>query len=137
MFLMLLLSIGCKKDNNSTPTSTDDTTPLPSSMKGYELYSWEENGMWHFTLITGTNRLKIESEIIAPGDNISSDGWVKINTVGINAIKETLGRLSKNENVFWENYASPLFVFPPQQTIDDLKAYCASIGVTLATGGSK
>ena len=29
---------------------------LPHSMKGYELYLWQDNGQWHFTLITGTNR---------------------------------------------------------------------------------
>ena len=137
MSLVLLPTIGCKKNDNSTPLSTDDTTPLPSSMKGYELYSWDDNGVWHFTLITGTNRLKNESEIITPGNNTGIDGWVKITTVGVDAVKATLQRLPKGENVYWETYAGPIFVFPPQQMVDDLKAYCTSIGVTLETAGSK
>jgi len=42
--------------------STTSKEPLPSSMKGYELYSWQEEGQWHFTLVTGTNRNKTLSE---------------------------------------------------------------------------
>jgi len=52
--------------------------PLPRSMKGYELYSWQEQGQWHFTLITGTNRNKQLEEIISDGNTVSEDGWVKI-----------------------------------------------------------
>jgi hypothetical protein len=47
---------------------------LPRSFKGYELYSWEEEGQWHFTLITGTNRIKTIEEITSKGDFISETG---------------------------------------------------------------
>jgi hypothetical protein len=41
---------------NKLPITSIET--LPRSFKGYELYSWEEEGQWHFTLITGTDRTK-------------------------------------------------------------------------------
>ena len=49
---------------------------LPHSLKGYELYSWEEEGQWYFTLITGTNRTKTLEEITSKEDFISESGWV-------------------------------------------------------------
>jgi len=51
---------------------------LPHSMKGYELYSWLEDGQWHFTLITGTNRNKTVEEIGSREDVISETGWVRV-----------------------------------------------------------
>jgi hypothetical protein len=74
---------------------------LPHSMKGYELYSWLEEGQWHFTLITGTNRIKTIEEITSKGDFISETGWVKIQVVGADAIKDVLSRLPEGESVFW------------------------------------
>ncbi|HEY79044.1 MAG TPA: hypothetical protein G4O09_08030 [Dehalococcoidia bacterium] len=55
---------------------------LTHSMKGYELYSWEEDNQWHFTLITGTNRTKMMEEIISREDLISETGWTPRDTVG-------------------------------------------------------
>jgi hypothetical protein len=74
---------------------------LPHSFKGYELYSWEEEGQWHFTLITGTDRTKTMEEITSKEDFISETGWVKIHVVGADAIKDVLSRLPEGESVFW------------------------------------
>ena len=73
---------------------------LPHSMKGYELYSWEEDNQWHFTLITGTNRTKTMEEITSREDFISETGWVKIRVVGADAIKDILSRLPQGESVY-------------------------------------
>jgi hypothetical protein len=35
----------------------------PAPMKGYELFSWKENGHWHYSLLPGTNREKTYEEI--------------------------------------------------------------------------
>jgi len=80
---------------------TSEIEKLPHSFKGYELYSWEEEGQWHFTLITGTNRIKTIEEITSKGDFISETGWVKIQVVGADAIKDVLSRLPEGESVFW------------------------------------
>jgi hypothetical protein len=74
---------------------------LPRSFKGYELYSWEEEGQWHFTLITGTDRTKTIEEITSNEDFISETGWVKIQVVSADAIKDVLNRLPEGESVFW------------------------------------
>ena len=74
---------------------------LPRSFKGYELYSWEEEGQWHFTLITGTNRIKTIEEVTSKEDSISETGWVRIQVVGADAIKDVLSRLPEGESVFW------------------------------------
>jgi hypothetical protein len=74
---------------------------LPRSFKGYELYSWEEEDQWHFTLITGTDRTKTIEEITSEGDFVSETGWVKIQVVGADAIKDVLRRLPEGESVFW------------------------------------
>ncbi len=74
---------------------------LPRSFKGYELYSWEENGQWHFTLITGTNRTKTMEEITSKENIISDAGWVKIHVTGVEAVKGVFRRLPENESVIW------------------------------------
>jgi hypothetical protein len=74
---------------------------LPHSMKGYELYSWLEEGQWHFTLITGTNRIKTIEEVTSKEDSICETGWVRIQVVGADAIKDVLSRLPEGESVFW------------------------------------
>ncbi len=73
---------------------------LPRSFTGYELYSWEEEGQWHFALITVTDRVKTTEEITSEGDFISGTGWVKIQVVGTDAIKDVLSRLPEGESVF-------------------------------------
>jgi hypothetical protein len=74
---------------------------LPRSFKGYELYSWEEEDQWHFTLISGTNRTKTTEEITSKEDFISEAGWVKIHVAGVEALKDVLSRLPEGESVFW------------------------------------
>ena len=82
-------------------TSITAVEKLSYSMKGYELYSWEEDNQWHFTLITGTNRTKTMEEITSKEDYISKNGWVKIQVVVADAIEDVQSRLPPNESVFW------------------------------------
>ena len=74
---------------------------LPHSMKGYELYSWQEDDGWHFTLITGTNRNKTPEEVVSQDEIISEDGWVHLHVVGVDAIKDVLNKLQQGEFVSW------------------------------------
>ena len=108
---------------------------LPHSMKGYELYSWEEDGQWHFTLITGTNRIKTIEEINSKGDVISETGWVKIQVVGADAIKDVLSRLPEGESVFWcdelhigQSTETDLQL-PPEQIADAIVEYAKQCGL--------
>jgi hypothetical protein len=109
---------------------------LPHSMKGYELYSWEENGQWHYTIITGTNRVKTMEEITSEEDFVSEIGWVNINVVGVDAIKDVLSRLPKGESVFWcdelhigESTGPINLRLPPKQIVDAINEYAEQRGL--------
>ena len=114
--------------NKLSITSVEE---LPRSFKGYELYSWEEEGQWHFTLITGTNRIKTIEEITSKGDFISETGWVKIQVVGADAIKDVLSRLPQSESVSWcdELHIGQItetntnLKLPPNQIVDEIKEH--------------
>jgi hypothetical protein len=106
-------------------------------MKGYELYSWQEEGQWHFTLITGTNRNKTLEEIITGENVVSQDGWVRIHAVGVDETKILLSRLLKNEFVFWNDarwieptqQADIELTFPPEEIIDTIKEHAKQCGL--------
>ena len=111
---------------------------LPHSFKGYELYSWSEDSQWHFTLITGTNRLKTIEEIISEGDPASATDWVRIHVVGMDAIKDALGRLPEGESVFWcdemhvEQSTETDLQLPPEQITDAIGEYAEQCGLDFA-----
>lgn len=119
--------------------SITEINRLPHSFKGYELYSWEEDGQWHFTLITGTNRTKTVEEITTKDDYISETGWVKIHVVGSDAIKDILSRLPQNESVFWcdELHIGQMtetnLQLPPEQITNVIKGYAEQCGLDFAT----
>jgi len=125
---------------------------LPMSMKGYELYSWQENDGWHFTLITGTDRNKTLEEITSGEYFISEIGWVNIHCTGEEAIKTALGKVPPGEWVSWSEGAfvsdASMLTLPPQDIIDNIKDYAVGRGlnfyapalgqfkqITLITGG--
>jgi hypothetical protein len=109
---------------------------LPNSMKGYELYSWSEDGQWHFTLITGTNRNKTLEEIISKENYISEAGWVKVHVEGVEAIKAVLSKLPANEFVIWlagmrdSSGSSAIQIqMPPGETGNAIKEYAIQCGL--------
>jgi hypothetical protein len=123
---LLVLVIPCISACQATSNG-----PLPHGMKGYELYSWQEEGQWHFTLITGTNRNKTLEEIVS-GDNIESeDGWVKIHVVGVEKIKGVLSRAPEGEFVSWNERQFVLpteqvvaeLILPPEDIVNEIKAH--------------
>jgi hypothetical protein len=125
------------------PTSTSQPVEIPAqlphSMKGYNLYSWQDGEDWYFTLVTGTNAGISFEEIIAPGDIVSGDGYVKITVVGMDELKELLSRLPAGEEVIWSGMdlggqvpeGTIYLTLPPQDMIDELIAYCTSLGIKL------
>jgi hypothetical protein len=111
--------------------------PLPKSMKGYELYSWQDAGQWHFTLITGTNRTKTMGEIVTGERGVTTDGWVNLTAVGVDAVKDMLSRIPAGEWVSWTTGSfldepeelSIKLEEPPQDIIDTIKAYTEKHGL--------
>jgi hypothetical protein len=123
----------------SVITSDSPVDRLPHSLKGYELYSWPVNGLWHFALVTGTNRDKTLDEIISTENIISADGWVHVHTVGLDAVKTLLGRVPQNEYISWlgqlRSQQTPLdgvnITLPTSSVIDKIKEYAAKQGLNL------
>jgi hypothetical protein len=133
LLILLLLVTGCNANPQPTLTNTPtaELTMLPQSMKGYELYSWQEQEAWYFTLTTGTNRNKTVEEIKASEDIEGQDGWVKITVTGMQELKNLLARLPQGENVFWvdELIFPAEFALPPGETMDDIQEFAGQLGL--------
>jgi hypothetical protein len=137
VFVSLIVS-ACNPSSTSTPSEIV-ATPLPHSMKGYELYSWSANNQWYFTLITGTNRLKSLEEIISSENTVTPDGWVRISAQGVDSIQNVLSGLPQHEEIFWVSkqwseqiqIQADQITLPPQEIIDVVQEYCKQLGLKL------
>ena len=118
----------------------DSPPSLPHSEKGYELYSWkeQEGDVWHYTLVTGTNRQKTAEELTAEEDVLTEHGWTKLTVAGIEALLQLLGRLPAGDQIFWHGaLAAPAgaesgqFRLPEKSVVDTVKARCQELGLEL------
>ncbi len=115
------------------------SNPLPKSMKGYELVSWEVDGTWNFTLVTGTNREKTFEELMTPDSSVNDNGFVKITVPGLGQIKEALGMLPEGSEVFWSGMSlagqvpdgTVYFTYPSQAMVDEIASFCEENGIQL------
>jgi hypothetical protein len=83
-----------KQDAGTTQSMAHTAAPLPSSLKGYELYAWEEDGSLRFMLITGTNRQKTLEELRVENSTIErGDGWVAVSSSGLANLEALLARV--------------------------------------------
>jgi hypothetical protein len=90
------LGLGCQAhspDASERGSAETFDAPLPASLKGYELYAWDEGGTVAFTLITGTNRQKTVAEITTDGKEASSGEWVLVRGQGQDDLKSLLARV--------------------------------------------
>lgn len=90
LVVTLPLISGCPLANRPTPAGD----PLPASMKGYELYTWDDSSRTWFTLLPGTNRLKTPDEVFS-GERavIDATGGFAITVTGLDAVGGQLARL--------------------------------------------
>lgn len=74
--------------------------PLPGSMKGYDLYAWNDGSQTWFTLLPGTNREKTPHEVFAGArDEISDAGNFAVTVAGLEAVGGQLARVARGEYV--------------------------------------
>jgi hypothetical protein len=112
---------------------------FPHSMKGYELFSWQVDGEWYFTLITGTNRMKSFEEIITPGNTVSDDGFIKVSARGIDQLQIMFALLPSGEDVVWSGMDlggqvptdTIYLTLPSDEMIEEVKAFCTTLGIHL------
>jgi hypothetical protein len=115
--------------------------PLPSSMKGYELYSWTGEGdeSWHYTLVTGTNRLKTIEEITAAENQVTQGDWVKITVTGTEELKTLLERLEPGTELSWrgqdwlesQQQATTNVLLPNSNLVEEIKNHCHQLEIQL------
>ena len=105
---------------------------FPDSMKGYELYSWEQDGEWNFTLMTGTNRNKSYDEIVTPG-NVETANVVKVHVKGISALKELINRIPSGQIVSWIGNTVRVegFTLPTDSIVREIEEHARARDVTL------
>jgi hypothetical protein len=100
----LLLVPGCLRPAALKPAGD----PLPASMKGYELYTWNDGGETWFSLLPGTNRLKTPDEVFAGERSVvdAADGFA-ITVAGLDAVGGQLARLPRGASVFLSTVRYP------------------------------
>ncbi len=119
--------------------------PLPHSMKGYELYSWYEEGedQWSYTLVTGTNRLKtIEEFHVRENYESPYNSWVSITVRDTAALRTVLRRLPEGEHVTWvgpewlkqvgaDKEMIETMRLPDGAVVAELEDFCRELGIDL------
>ena len=104
--------------------------PPKTSMKGWELYSWEEDGHWYFSLLEGTNRAKTIAEVHAADTRLK----------GVDGLKPALQGIAAGQSVTWwtPSWAEGTVTFPPADMVDQVRGICEEQGLDLqsvVTGG--
>jgi hypothetical protein len=121
------------------PTASAHASPLPHSMKGYELYSWKDGQEWYFTLITGTNRVKRYEEIVSTDKVVTGTGWAKLSVRGAENLESMLSQLPDGETVTWisdrwlERVGAPVgkIRLPSPEVMGEIESRCHRLGVQL------
>jgi hypothetical protein len=127
--IILFISFGvtlfsvCSKENNNNDFNPDNLV-LNHSIKGWELYSWENSNGWHYSLIAGTNSSKTFEQVIQ--NNIV--------VTGETSFKKVLDKLPQGEEIVWigEEWVkncwisnnNDCFKLPPQNIINVISDYC-------------
>lgn len=136
--LVALLWSSCAPEPKPPPTTAPPTEPLPPSMKGYELYSWQVGGEWYFTLVTGTDRLKTYQEVTIGRKDVADD-WVELSVRGIHDLEASLAQLPAGTEVTWlgprglkqRGLKPGNLALPPRSTLQDVRSFCAQAGIEL------
>jgi hypothetical protein len=112
LILIMVAGVGC---GGQSPSATG------SSLKGFELYSWNENGAWHYALLPGTNRLKTRDEVRAAGVS-DTDG-----------IEAELRRIDRGQEIFWTSRDLKGMALPPEEIVQQIRSFCSRQGLELRT----
>ena len=114
LFFIILLAIllsGCRTAVRPAATQAAE------SMKGFELYSWQDGSQWKFSLLAGTNREKTLDEIT------STDTLLD----GVDALRSALEIISPGQTITWS--AKDPLSFPPDDMIQQVEQICKDQGL--------
>jgi hypothetical protein len=116
--LLLVVPLGLLLTSCST-ASPSDATPLAESMKGYELYSWQEDNQWQFSLLIGTNREKTLDEIKSNAATLPN----------VEVLISTLEKIPSGQYVTWSSRET--LAFPTDDIVEQVEQVCKDQGLIL------
>ena len=114
VFLIGILLAGCAASSQPTATA------FRESMKGYELYSWQDGSQWKFSLLVGTNREKTVEEIKSADVVLS----------GVDELTSTLQKIPAGQYITWSTRGT--LPFPPEDILRQVEQICKDEGLTLS-----
>jgi hypothetical protein len=114
--LTAILISACGASNQPSPT------PLGESMKGYELYSWQEANQWKFSLLVGTNREKTLEEIKSADILLSS----------VDELESVLETIPSGQYITWSSRET--LSLPPEDILKRVEQICEDQGLILTVG---
>jgi hypothetical protein len=138
LVLVTLMLTGYKPRKGLPSQGQSPTEPLPAGLKGYELYSWQADREWYFTLSSGTNRAKRVQEITSGENDIANDR-VKVTVQGVHDVELILERIPPDARVAWMGPQAikkrgdkpGVVALPSRRVVEDIKAHCDEQGVRL------
>lgn len=120
--IILFYNSGCSKETKEKEIIVADTTILSTSLKGWDLYSWQIGNERYYSLLYGTNRDKTVEEVQFITNSTAQ--IAKVNS--IIDLKNILLKITPAENIYWhacysgsENISMPI-----DSIITDLKIFC-------------
>jgi hypothetical protein len=111
---------GAAETAKPAPATSTTPAPTPAAAAGYDLYSWQAGGAWHFSLLPGANRLRSFDEI----QN------AEVSVEGVSALKSKLRKLPAGEKVKWSARVANTEM-PNKETVDDVSRYATQVGLDL------
>jgi hypothetical protein len=115
---LLVLPVGLLLSGCGAAQRTE-SPPSAESVKGYELYSWQEGDQWAFSLLAGTNRTKSLEEIKS-GDARLPD---------VEALIARLEKIPAGQYVTWSSQET--LAFPPDEILRQIERVCKDRGLIL------
>ena len=115
LFAILLGLLLSSCGSASQPTATQ----FADSMKGYELYSWQDSGQWKFSLLVGTNREKTLDEIKSADIVLS----------GVDELTSALEKVPAGQYITWSSKET--LSIPPDDIIKQVEQTCKDKGLIL------
>lgn len=130
-FIIMLLSCSEKKDLDLAKTNNAlDTLKVGHSMKGWELYSWQSENKWYYSVLVGTNRTKTTAEITSKQTSATK----LLIVTGTDSLKLLLNKFPQSESILWlgrwpDN--RDVVQLPSQEVQDEIVSYGTQKGLTI------
>jgi hypothetical protein len=114
--LFVLGITGCQTTNEAGEITVPD---YPSDVIDWNLYSWQEDGEWAFSIV----------DRYAGYDSFEQVSADEFKLGSLDHLLEALVNLPDNSAIFWTEHIIPGTVLPPTDLLYDILDYCNSIGV--------